>query len=203
MIRRIRSRSRAGVTLVEMMIAVSILALVVTATMETIGTGAASSRSVTLGVTENASLRASGKRISQELRSAGGGRFDVAALPDGNSELTFQVPVTVAGVAGWGVYDRRLGGDEAAWNRFDWSIRYTVVQGDDGDRLLVRQVLDELDVVQRQTTLSRDLRRTGANPTGFQVVDQGEVWEVVITTASAAVVGGEAGGMKLHVRTQN
>lgn len=203
MIPVIRDRARAGVTLVEMMIAVSILALVVTATMETLGTGAASSRSVTTGVLENSSLRESGRRISQELRSAGGGRFDVAVLPDGNSELTFQVPVTVAGVAGWGVYDRFLGGDEASWNRVDWSVRYTVVPGDDGDRLLVRQLLDELDVVQRQTTLSRDLRRTGANPVGFEVVDQGEVWEVVITTASAGAIGGDAGGMKLHVRTQN
>ena len=106
-------------------------------------------------------------------------------------------------VAGWGVYDRHLGGDEAAWNRADWSIRYTVVAGDDGDRLLVRQVLDDMDVVQRQTTLASDLRRTGPDPTGFRVTDQGDVWEVVITTASASAIGGEAGGMKLHVHTQN
>jgi prepilin-type N-terminal cleavage/methylation domain-containing protein len=199
----IRNRSRAGVTLIELMITVSILALVVTATMETIGTGTASSRSVTTGVRENADLRDSGKRISQELRSAGGGRFDVAVLGDGNHELTFQVPVTVAGVAGWGVYDRHLGGDEAAWNRVDWSLRYTVVPGNDGERLLVRQVLDDADVVQRQSTLSGDLRDGNANPAGFQVTNQGDVWEVVITTESASAIGGDAGGMKLHVHTQN
>lgn len=203
MIVRLRNRKRAGVTLIELMITVSILALVVTATMDTIGSGTASSRSVTTGVLENQSLRESGKRITQELRAAGGGRFDVTALADGNSELTFQVPVTVAGVAGQGVYDRFLGGDEAAWNRLDWSVRYTVVPGNDGGRLLVRQVLDEADVVQRQTTLTNDLRAGNVNPPGFQVVDQGDVWEVVITTETAAAIGGEAGGMKLHVRTQN
>jgi len=199
----IRNPSRAGVTLIELMVTVSILALVITATMETIGTGAASSRSVTTGVRENADLRDSGKRIGQELRSAGGGRFDVVVLGDGNHELTFQVPVTVGGVAGWGVYDRHLGGDEADWNRVDWSVRYTVVPGDDGERLLVRQVLDDADIVQRETTLSGDLRAGNANPAGFQVVDQGDVWEVVITTESASAIGGDAGGMKLHVYTQN
>lgn len=203
MIGTVKSRSRAGFTLLELMITVAILGLVATAAMETISGSTSSSRSVTTAVLENASLRDSGKLISQELRSAGGGRFDVVVLADGNHELTFQVPVTVAGVAEFGVYDRRLGADEAAWNRADWSLRYTVVPGNDGTRLFVRQVLDELDVVQRQTTLSSDLRAGNVNPPGFQVVDQGDVWEVVIATESASAIGGEAGGMKLHVRTQN
>ena len=203
MMRRAASGSRAGLTLLEIMITVSIMGLVMTAAMGTIGSSTASSVGVTSSALENADLRASGKVLTAELRSSGGGRFEVTELADGNNELTFQVPVMNGVVASWGAYDRRLGGLEANWNQEDWSLRYTVVPGPNGTRQLVRQVLDAVDVVQRQTVLAEDLRSGAGDPKGFSVEDMGDVWEIVITTMHARAIGGDSGGTKIHVRTQN
>ncbi len=195
--------AKRGLTLLEMMIALSILALVVTASMEMISAGTSSSAQVGAGVRENSEMRDGTRRLREELRGAGGGRFDVVPLADGNSELTFQVPVTSGGVAGWGVYDRFLGPGEDEWNRVDWSLRYTVLPDGDGGRQLVRQVLDDLDQVQRQTVLVTDLRAGNVEPPGFRVADVGDVWEVIVTTESRSAIGGESGGTRIHVRTQN
>lgn len=204
MMRRVDARgSRRGLTLLELMIAVSILALVATASMEMIGTSTQSSAQVGTSVRENAEMREGTRRLREELRGAGGGRFDVVALADGNSELTFQVPITSGGVAGWGVYDRFLGPTEDEWNRVDWSLRYTVVPDGNGGRQLVRQVLNELDEVQRQSVLVTDLRAGNIEPPGFRVADVGDVWEVIVTAESRSTIGGESGGTRIHVRTQN
>ena len=202
MLRRV-SGARAGVTMLEVMIAVSVLGILTTGVMGTVGSSTGSSARVTTSAMENAELRKSGKLLSTELRSAGGDRFELTDLPDGNSELTFQVPVAIGAVASWGVYDRYLGTTEADWNRADWSLRYTVVPGPDDTSQLVRQVLDDLDVVQRQTVITEDLRDGLADPPGFRVEDMGDVWEVIITTTHARVIGGESGGAKFHVRSNN
>ena len=127
-------------------------------------------------------------------------------LPGLNHELTFSVPILDGGAPAWGVYDTSLGTDPAQQNRADWSFRYTVREVPAGggavDRQLVRQILDDADVGQRETVVLTGLRSGAVVPPGFTVVPTGDIWEITISTESD---GGASGGRRMvfHVNTRN
>jgi len=144
--------------------------------------------------------------MMKELRMSSDATITTAALPDGNTRLTFQMPMDNAGAAAWGVFDRNLGSTWALQNRVNWSVRYTVrdAVGANGavNKQLLRQILDDLGVVQREKVMAQGLRPGGAAPAGFRVAQVGDVWEVTLSTTGRSE--GQAGIRTVfHVQTRN
>ncbi|MBI5432773.1 MAG: hypothetical protein HZA52_08090 [Planctomycetes bacterium] len=204
---RVRSRSRrAGYTLLETVAAVAVFMVVWYSLGMAMRMGSESQRLVSRGAEENRDLRESIGLLTDELRSSTDSSIAIATLADGNHSLTFMVPIDVAGVADWGVYDKSLGPLPADRNRADWQLRYTVADVDVGggviEKQLVREILDDLGAVQKQTTLARGLRAGGGAQSGLRVVQVGAVWELTLTTTGAHGVS-QGENEVFHVRTRN
>lgn len=187
---------RAGFSLVETVIAMGGFLVVAYALVVTLDIGRDTEQLVRTGAVQNREIRAASRRLVDELRSSRDSAISVTTLADGNHELTFMVPIQLAGVNSWGVYDRSLGSDEASQNHEDWQIRYTV----DAQGRLVRQLIDEQAAVQTQAVVAQ-LATSDAAP-GFQVEDSGDVWVITITRASSSTQG--SGEVEVfHVQTRN
>ncbi|MBL8859247.1 MAG: type II secretion system protein [Planctomycetes bacterium] len=197
---------RAGFTLLESMISLSIFAVLGYSIAVVVGTANDSQRTVYRVAAEGRSLRESSSLLTDELRTSTNSQITVTTLADGNSSLTFRMPVESGGNLLWGVFDRKLGADYASQNNVDWSLRYTVVNavGPDGalDRQLVRQILDAGSVVRDEQVIAHRLNNgTGAHP-GFNVVQTGAMWVVTVSSEghSAGTPGMRA---EFHVQTRN
>jgi type II secretory pathway component PulJ len=201
-----RRPSRAGFTLVEALVSVSIFSVVGYALAVALDVGHDSQRTVIRIAEDDRSLRESTRKLVDELRSTAEATITVTVLPDGNHELRLMQPIDVAGVAEWGVFDRTLGPDAASQNQAGWWIRYTVRDDPGGgaaaEKQLVRQIVDENLVVQRERVLAQGLRDGDDVPPGFSVVQQGDVWEVSFSTEGETE--GTTGIREVfHVRARN
>jgi hypothetical protein len=182
---------QAGLTALEAVISVAAFAVIGYGLAAVMDFGRRSQETVGAIAVNNERRQESTAQLARELGATSDARIQVQALPDGNSQLTFQMPIEIGGVLGWGVEDRRLGLDAADQVREDWSIRYTVeseagldVAGLDlTSRRLVRQVLNEQGEVVRSDTVGDQLR-SGAEKPGFHVERVGDVWELRIATQS-------------------
>ncbi len=155
---------------------------------------------------EDRELRAATMTLMKELRMSADATIATFALPDGNTRLTFQMPMDDAGTAAWGVFDRTLGSTWALQNRVNWNLRYTVrdVVSLSGavNKQLVRQILDDGGNVQREKVMAQGLRPGGVAPAGFRVAQVGDVWEVTLSTTGRSE--GQAGIRTVfHVQTRN
>lgn len=198
-------RGRAGLTLVESMVGVTLFAILGYALSVAVSIGNESQQTVLDVAAEDRMLRGSTMTMRRELRTARDNDIDIFVLPDGNHQVTFMMPIDVAGIAQWGVYDRMLGPDEATQNMPNWTVRYTVIDVVDAggaiNKQLVRQIRDDGLVVQRQRVLAQGLRAGGVAPAGFRMVQVGDVWEVSLSTNG---VDGQAGIRTVfHVQTRN
>lgn len=197
---RSRNRNRSGMTLVEMAIAAVLLASLSFVMVTGVRLAKQSHGSVVAGVTLSAELRDARSTLADELKLSSPATLAVTTLPDGNSRLVFQNPITVEGNPTWGVRDTSLGSTPAEWNHEGWSLCYTVdTQG--GTRRLVRQVLDDQGAVQRETVLMEGLASGTANPPGFSVVSLGEIWELTLGMEAEGNAQGE--GIVFHVKPRN
>jgi hypothetical protein len=201
-----RKSARSGLTLIESMVGVSLFAVIGYALSVAVSVGNHSQRMVLNMASEDRSLRAATMTLMKELRTTADSTIAVAALPDNNSRLTFQMPIDVAGAASWGVFDRTLGPDAATQNRANWSLRWTVrdVVGANGtvNKQLVRQILDDTFTVRKEKVMAQGLRSGAVAPAGFHVAQQGDVWEVTLSTTGQ--VEGQAGIRTVfHVSTRN
>lgn len=201
-----RHSGRSGFTLLESMVSLSIFAVVGYSLAVVVDVGNDSQRSVIRVATEDRSLREASTLLIDELRSSTDSTITVATLGDGNSQLQFRMPIEVGSALSWGVYDKSLGATYADQNKADWSLRYTVRNAPNSggvvNRQLVRQILDEQQVVQKETVVAEGLRSGTVTPAGFRVVQTGDVWDVTVSTVGeiATKVGMEAG---FHVQTRN
>ncbi|MCK6448511.1 MAG: prepilin-type N-terminal cleavage/methylation domain-containing protein [Planctomycetes bacterium] len=196
---------RRGYTILELLASLTIFAVIWYSLAIAIRTGVRAERAVAEQGEANREMRRSVGSLTDELRWSNESTVTVATLADGNHSLTFMQPIQVGGNQDWGVYDKSLGDDEDEQNRPDWQIRYTVVSanvGNDTERRLVRQILDDDGDVQKQTVLATRLNDgVGAAP-GFQATKSGDVW--VLTLSTAAIEGtSEASSEVFHVRTRN
>ena len=200
------SPRKSGFTLVETAVSLAIFSALGYALAIVVDVGDRSQRTVERVASEDRSLRTATSSLVEELRTTSDATIAVATLPDGNHQVRFQQPIDVGGNFGWGVLDRTLGSDPASQNRAGWSIQYTVrtVVAADGqvDRQLVRQVLNDALVVQRQTVLAAGLRRGDQNPPGFRMVRSGDVWEVQISAKGQVADQAIIEGM-FHVQARN
>ncbi len=200
---------RSGFTLIESMVAITLFAVMGYALSVAVSIGNHSQKMVLNMSSEDRSLRASTMTLMQELRATrDAAPFGIVVTPlgDANSQLDFMQPIDNAGVADWGVYDRTLGSTAALQNRAAWFVRYTVrdVVAGNGrvDKQLVREVIDDFGVIQKLKVLVHGLRPGNVAPAGFQVIQQGAVWQVTLSTNSQGE--GQAGIRTVfHVQTRN
>jgi prepilin-type N-terminal cleavage/methylation domain-containing protein len=196
-----RSR-RAGFSLVELTAAIAVFGIVGYTLAGSVGLAKRAQTTVSRTVDTNVAVRDASARLRAELKATGDARIALATLGDGNHSLTFQVPVEVGGAEGWGAFERRLGPSEMQQNLVDGQLRYTVeFAPNNGERRLVRQVLDDTGAVRRSEVLVRDLAPGVANAPGFAIEAVGDLWRVRIT--QAAREGGAARTEEFHVRTRN
>lgn len=203
---RNKRSSRTGLTLIESMVSVTLFAVIGYALSVAVSIGNHSQRMVLNLSAEDRELRTATMTLLKELRATADAQINIFTLPDGNSRVTFKMPIEVAGVDSWGVYDRTLGPDAATENRDNWSLRWTVRDvADSGGRIdkqLVREILDDTGAIQKVKVMAHGLRPGGAAPAGFQMIQQGAVWQVTLSTTSQ--VEGQAGIRTVfHVQTRN
>lgn len=200
------ARLAAGYTLIEMMVSLSLFTVIGYSLVIILKVSSHSQLTVNDVTEDDRALRGAATNLMEELRSSSDATITVATLADGNHQVRFMLPIDDAGAAAWGVYDRTLGPDAASQNKLDWSIRYTVrnvvAGGQVVDKLLVRQLLNAQQVVQRESVVAEGLRSGTDVPPGFTMVKQGEVWELTFSTTGHA---GSSAGIRavFHVRTRN
>jgi len=201
-----RALRRAGFTLIETTVALTIFAALGYGLAIVVGLGQHSQRAVTRMAAEDRSMRAATKALMEDLRVSSDSTITVTVLADGNHQVRLMLPIDVAGAATWGVYDRMLGSDATAWNQAGWHVQYTVRDTPAGgtaiNKQLVRQILDTTDTVRRETVLADGLRGGATAPAGFQMIKTGLVWQLTLSTVGK--VEGKAGIREVfHVRTRN
>ncbi|HTF87833.1 MAG TPA: type II secretion system protein [Planctomycetota bacterium] len=201
-----RAGLRSGFTLVETVIALVIFSVLGYGLAIAAEVGKSSQITVSRIATENHALREATSSLANDLCSTSDANIAIAALADGNHRVRFMVPIDDAGVATWGVSDRRLGHTLATQNRASWLLQYTVknvaVSAGVVDKQLVRQIVDAAFVVQREDVIAHGLRLGTAVPPGFQVVKTGAMWEVTLSTEGPldASFGNRT---VIHVKTRN
>lgn len=199
---RARSAPLAGFSLVELIAALAVFGIVGYTLAGSLGLAQRAQTTVSRTVDGNEAVRKASTRLRAELKATSDSRILIETLGDGNHRLSFQVPVEVGGVAGWGAFDRRLGPTAAEHNLLDGRVRYTVETGPlNAERRLERQIVDAVGTVQRSEVLVRDLAAGDVGAPGFAVEAAGDLWRVRITRAARA--GASARTEEFHVRTRN
>lgn len=202
---RVAARRR-GLTLLEMAIAVSIFTTLGLSLFTVVDTARRSQEAVSAGIANNEELRKAFSSIAEELQCTRESLVEVVVLADRNHQVTFQMPIELGGVMGWGVDERSLGTTEAEQVRPGWYLRYTVVQEVDPtgyvNHVLRRQVLDDAFAVQLEETIAEGLNEGDDDDPGFTVARAGEMWEVSFSTDGH---GTGTNGRKavFHVATRN
>lgn len=201
---RDRSR-RGGFTLLETVIALVIFSVLGYALGVAAQVGNHSQQEVTRRSKENRELRSGTLSLAKELRSSQDSSISITVLADGNHSLRFMQPIDDAGTASWGVFDRHLGDTPALQNRANWVVQYTVrdVMVDGANqKQLVRQILDDTFVVQREQLIATGLRSGDVVPPGFRVAQAGAVWEITMST-NGPLDGNLGKSVVMHVQTRN
>jgi hypothetical protein len=173
--------SSKGLTFMEVVAASAVSMVLGYALIGMVTMGNTTQATVSQVAEENDQLRTANKELMKELQVANSATMTITTLQDNNHEVTFMTPVEVSGNPAWGVRDFSLGPDPTSQTRENWKFRYTV-QNVNNCRKLVRQILDDMDVVQREEVIAENLRSGSDNPPGFQMVQAGEMWELTIGT---------------------
>lgn len=192
--------SRAGFTMLEMMISLGVFGVVGYGVAVAIKSGGTMQGTVTRVSNDDREMRGASLSLLDELQCSSDSRITAEAQLDGSTLLRFQQPVEDAGGATWGVYDPTIGASEADHNRTGWYLRY-FVRTVDGRRQLVRQELDAALAVQREKVVTEGLRAGNATPPGFQVQKSGSIWQITLSTDGAH--GEEGIRTVFHVKTRN
>lgn len=193
MSRHRRNAPGGGFTLLELTISTVLLAAVGYAVSIAVKMGRESNTTVMQAASEARTERKTIATLIEDVRSSTNARITVVVDGNGNTQARIQQPIEVAGALAWGARDRRLGGDEAAWNQEGWDVRYLV----DDENRLVRRVVDADGVTQLEDVLAEELSSPGTP--GFRLVQAGAIWQVEVTTRH----GNSTSENEFHVRTRN
>ncbi len=177
------ARPRAAFTMIEVVIAAAIFSVIGIILLGATNMAFSSERTISQAASQNDELRNGAGSLRDELRSAQAETIAIDVLGDNNHQVTFQQPIVIGGVVSLGAVCQMAGDVTLNDEQFkdDWSYRYTVINNADG-RQLVRQILDNGDVVQKQEVLIEDLRSGDDDPPGFTMVEAGDMWEITVTT---------------------
>ncbi len=203
---RTSQRARAGFTLIELAIALTLFLVMGYAVTTSLQVARRSNATVDRVANEDRALRSAADALLDDLRSTNAANVTITTVSGQNSQLTLRVPIQIGGAITWGVHERALGATAALQDRAGWSVRYLVQNTPLGngnfDRELRRQVLDDTNVVRDEQTVMHGLRAGADVPPGFRVAQTGDVWEVTLSTEGA--IAGRAGMRTLfHVRSRN
>lgn len=201
-----RGSGRKGFSLVEVSIAMTLMAVIGYSFVAASDMGNSSFSAVELATAKGRELRAAGGSLVEEFQVSNPDTVDIVVLGNGYPQVTFQQPLIVNGALLWGAYNPLWGSDADDRNKADWWIRYTVVNtaaaGEDGNMTLMRQVLDENDdLIEQDEVVSHLSSSFAANP-GFSVVATGDVWEIQVNTEGYGEGDGGNGGT-YNVRMRN
>jgi len=202
---RSTGKRSSGFTLLEMVVALTLFSVIGYTLMSAVRMAHQSHRAVVASTIENGNRRKACTRLIEELASANSASIQVVTGAGVNDSITFQMPITVAGVKEWGAKEESLSSIPEEQSVAGWSIRYVVfdLPWNGGVRSsLVRQVLDDLDVVRVQDSVVDGLRSGVLNPKGFSVEQVGVMWEVTLTTMGNAD-NSEGRSTVFHVKTRN
>lgn len=186
--KNLRMKKRAvctGFTLVEVSVATAIVAILAFALVSTLQMGDHTIDTVQDVTEVNAESREVMRRLIEDFQVTNDSRITVQVLPDNNHQVTFMMPIELSGNLTWGVFDEGLGANPDQQTQENWKVRYTtfnVIEPDGINRQLVRQILDLTDTVQLQETVVEYVRNGTDNPPGFQMVKNGDMWEVTLST---------------------
>ncbi|MEZ5980204.1 MAG: hypothetical protein R3F34_18600 [Planctomycetota bacterium] len=198
--RELRAAASArGTTLVEIVAATAIFAVIGYGMMRAASTGMQSERAVSELVVENRSLYEACEKLEEELSNACYADVVHEVDEQGWSSLEFQVLVETDDGLEWGARDRALGSTAAKQSRADWKIRYEAVAIGGGGHALVRRIYDEDEKLQFQEELVPELAENGGP--AFTVEDTGAVWVVTIRYAEGRRA--QAQEAVLHVTSKN
>ncbi len=196
---------RSGFTLIEMVISMSIFVVIGYGLVVALKAGRNSAQAVHDISDADHGLRTATSKLIDELGSSADTQITVTTLADGNNQVRFLMPIDVGGNLVWGVYDRTFGSTPAAQNKANWSICYTVrsqVSNGKTTRELVRRILDDKQVVQKESVLMTGLCSGGVATPGFKIAKAGVLWQITVNTEG--VLQGKTGlGAVFHVQAQN
>lgn len=197
---------RTGMTLVEIIVAVSIFSIVAYALTLAVRVADKSSETVFDQAARNRELRSATSEMAEELKGISEDHLSVEKLENGCTQLTFQLPIVVDDVPAWGVEDAGIGRTADSRVQEGWSVRYTVEDfpggnAGDVDRGLVRQLVDDEGIVRFERLLVSGLW-TGNNDHAFAVTKVGAVWEIEVSIEDGTVQG-DVRTSKFSIRTRN
>lgn len=207
MTRSIHARSTSAFTLLEMVVALTIFSSIGYGLLIAVEAGSHSGTTVARVSEQDRELRSATTDLCSELKCSADSTITVTPLADGNHQIRFQQPIDDAGNPSWGVYDRLLGDTAATQNRVGWFVQYTVrtVPAALGgvDRQLVRQIVDDKFVVQKERVIADGLCRGTDVPPGFRMVQTGGLWEITLSTVNDTAAGTAGIRAVFHVQTRN
>ena len=199
---RRHAHGAAGFTLIETAVALAIFTALGYTLSVVVALGKHSQTTITGLTTEDRSLRLATTDLIEDLRTSSDATITVTALPDGNHKVKFMQPIDAGGAQTWGVYDRSINPNPMP----NWHVQYIVrdlaLGGGAVDKQLVRQVLDDTDVVKKEKVLADNLQAGNQVPPGFKMVKVGLVWQITLSTQGK--VEGRSGIREVfHVQTRN
>jgi type II secretory pathway pseudopilin PulG len=196
------SRTRAGFTLVEIMVSTVIFMSVAWALKDTVLMADRSREAVFDRATSNGNMRDASRDLAREFKAAQASTMTVTAGAYGNSDVTVQHPIKVGTLDTWGIEDPRIAGGAP---QAGWSVRITVQDitlGGEVVRRLLRQVLDDGGLLKRQEVLLAGLSLDPATP-GFTVIQTGDVWAVTLALQEQGETDRDGRKLDFHFRTRN
>ncbi len=188
---------RRGFTLLEIVVAMAIFAMVGMALKDTVMLSDHSQHEVFQHAGSNRHLREVSRRLLHELGATDADQITVTPLSGGNTEITFPLPIFDAGAPAWGVMEPGINGGAPS---VGWQVRYTV--DSTGAARLLRQVLDDTQVVQKSEVILEGLANDPAAP-GFVVVQAGSLWDVSLRLAGSGGLNENGRQANFQVRTRN
>ncbi len=171
-------RRQRGFTIVEVVAAMTVMAIVGLSLMQLIRISHGGARATADMTRSWGGLRKASGMMADDLAQSAATKMTLATV-NGEQQVTLQQPVAVAGGAvTWGACD--LAQPVATRMRPGWFVRWTV-RTVNGERQLVRQLLDAAQSVKVEQVVVRKLRAgTGSKP-GFKVQASGQMWTITLS----------------------
>lgn len=171
-------RRQRGFTIVEVVAAMTVMVIVGLSVMQLIRISHGGARATADMTRSWGGLRKASGMMADDLAQAAVSKMTLTTV-NGEQQVTLQQPVAVAGGAvTWGACD--MDQPVATRLRSGWFVRWTV-RTVNGERQLVRQLLDAAQSVKVEKVVVRKLRTgTGSKP-GFKVQASGQMWTITLS----------------------